>query len=252
MPQIPFFPTRRLSMLLVAAFSVLRAGARGEDVPAPAVPQWEVIADCQMVLLPQKAALPLIPDLSDDAKIEAAFATLQQMIAKGEATLAANLVVRGLGDRPLASETTEEMRYPTEFNPPELPGEIPKEKPTEFLKAWPVVGITPTAFETRKIGAMLALTASVSLDGQWIAAEVVPQHVRFLRNSKYDGGVLASGEHLSVEQPLFTTLKNTCFLRVHAGQRLLVGIHKVPGEENTMELFFLRIRTQRPVAAFAK
>jgi hypothetical protein len=72
----------------------------------------------------------------------------------------------------------------------------------------------------------------------------VPKHVRFLRNIKFDAGVLASGDHLNVEQPLFTTLSNTCSLQVRSGQRVLLGIHKVPAEENMMELFFLKIRTQ--------
>ncbi len=244
MPPMPHSIRRSLLIASLAMSLSLRAWAATEGALEP--PAWEIIAECQMVMLPQKAALPLLSDLGDDAKIEAAFTTLQQMIDRGEATLAANLVARGLAGHNLASESVEELRYPTAFDPPQLPTDIPKEKPADFLKAWPVVGITPTAFETRKIGTIFELQATlVSPDGQWISADATPQHVRFLRYSKYDGGLLASGEHLSVDQPLFATLRNTCSLRVHAGQRLLMGVHKVPGEENTMELFIVRIRTQK-------
>ena len=70
--------------------------------------------------------MPLLPDLGEDTKIEAAFATLQQMIAKGEATLIANLVARGVGDDKRVAESVEEVRYPTEFQGPDLPAEIPR------------------------------------------------------------------------------------------------------------------------------
>jgi hypothetical protein len=133
------------------------------------------------------------------------------------------------------------VRYPTEFDPQD----VPKEKAAEFLKNWPVVGITPTAFETRNIGAMLELEAQVSKDGQWITANAVVQHVRFLRYDKFDAGTLPNGEHLSVDQPQFSTLKNTLSFDVRPAQRVMVGVHKPPGEEKNFELFFLRISVQK-------
>ena len=78
---------------------------------------------------------------------------------------------------------------------------------------------------------------------------MAPEHVRLPRQAKYDAGVLASGEHLMMEQPLFTSLKNVCSLQVHSGQRVLVGVHKFPGDDNNMELFLMRIRTQKVGAA---
>jgi general secretion pathway protein D len=167
------------------------------------------------------------------------------MIERGEATLVANLNLRGEAGARLVSESVQEMRYPTEYTPPQLPDHIPKEKATEFLKNWPHVGIVPTAFETRNVGETLELQADVSNDGQWISMNVIPQHVRFLRFAKFDAGILPSGERLSVEQPQFTTLKNTLSMHVRAGQRVLLGVHKIPEDENDMELFFLRVRAQK-------
>src|SRR6516162_8497724 len=99
------------------------------------------------------------------------------------------------------------MRYPTEFTPPNLPDKVPKEKAVEVLKNWPHVGIVPTAFETRKVGATIELRAALSDDGQWISMNAVPMHVRFLRSAKFDAGILPSGERLGVEPPQFTTLR---------------------------------------------
>jgi hypothetical protein len=229
---------------IAAAICFLSFPSDGAEDP-PVKPPWEVIAECHMVALPLKAALPLIPDLSDDAKIDAAFARLEQMITRGEATLFATLVARGSDGMKLVSESVEELVYATEFNPPTLPPNIPEEKGLEALKAWPVVGITPTAFGKRNIGAILEVETNVTADGKWISASVVPQHVRLVRFAKFDSGTLASGEKLTMEQPHISVLKHTTSLRVRAGQRVLVGIHKIPAEENMMELFFLRIRVQK-------
>lgn len=235
-------PWRCLFFVIIVTLGTV-APARSEDKVAEE--RWNVIADCQMVVLPQKLALPLIPDLSDDDKIEAAWARVQQMIERGEATLIANLSVRGDSGTRMVAESIQEMRYGTEFYPWDMPEAIPKDHAAEAPKNWPLVGIRPTAFETRNVGATLELEPTVSNDGQWISLEAVPQHVRFLHFAKIEAGILPSGKHLSVEQPYFSTLKDTLTMHIRAGQRVLIGIHKVPTEENTMELFVLRVRTQR-------
>jgi len=229
-----------LTLVIVAGLAV---SPRAED--AVAKPQWNLTAECQMVVLPQKVALPLIAELSDDARIEAAWAGVQKMIESGTATLIANIVLKGVAGKKLLSETFEELRYATEFDPPQLPQDVPNEKAAEFLKNWPIVGITPTSFETRNVGATLELEANVSEDGSWISANVVPQHVRLLRFAKHDAGIMPSGERLSVEQPQFHTMKNTLSMHLRAGQRVLVGVHKLHGEENLIEFFVLRVSVQK-------
>ena len=183
--------------------------------------------------------------MNDDEKIEDAWAKAQQMIARGEATLEANLDLKGEAEQKLSAESVEEVKYPTEFDPPQLPQDVPKEKIAEVLKHWPIVGITPTTFETRNVGATLEMNATVSDDGTWISAEVVPQHVRLLRMEKFDAGTMPSGERLSIEQPHFLALKNTLKMHVRSGQRALVGIHKLPGDRNEIELFILRVDARK-------
>ncbi|MEA3210783.1 MAG: ral secretion pathway protein [Chthoniobacter sp.] len=202
-----------------------------------------------MVTLPQKTALPLIAQLSDEAQVEGAWVSLQAMIARGEAALVANVVLNGVAGKRLVSESIEEVRYPTQFDPPQVPHEVPKENAAEVLKNWPIVGITPTGFETRNTGASLEVEVTVSDNGEWISAGVVPQHVRLLRFVEYDAGLMPSGERLSVKQPLFSALKNTLSMHLRAGQPVLIGVHKVPGDEKAMELFILRISVHRTGAA---
>jgi hypothetical protein len=81
----------------------------------------------------------------------------------------------------------------------------------KLLKDWPVVGITPTAFETRNVGTTLEMEAR-SFDGQLIDLKCVPQHVRFLRWAKTDAGKLPNGERLTVDVPIFHSMRDTSSL----------------------------------------
>jgi hypothetical protein len=229
--------------------AVLAMIARACADDQSAKPHWNLTVECQMVTLPQALALPLIEELSDDLKIEAAWARLQKLIAKGEAKLVANLVGKGGPGEDGSSESVQEFRYPTEFDPPQLPSGVPPEKIAETLKNWPIVGVTPTTFETRNVGAMLKFSGGVSEDGKWIFLEAEVQHVRLLRMDKWDVGLMPSGQRLTIEQPQLMSLKNTLKLQLGDGQRMLAGVHKLPDQENIIEFFILRVSARKSGAA---
>jgi hypothetical protein len=207
--------------------------------------KWNVTAECQMIVLPQKVALPLLPELLDEAKIEGAFAKLQELIASGTAQLAANLLLKSRDGEKAVAESIEELRYGTEFDPPQLPQNAPNDP--AILKHWPVAGVTPTAFETRNVGATLEIEVNVAKEGALLDVAVIPLHVRFLRWAKTDAGRLANGERLAVEQPIFHTMKNISSLSLRNGQRVLLGVHKLTEPADTLELFILRV-TVAPIA----
>jgi len=234
------------TLLNLAAVLGFATGASADDEIAKA--RWSLTAECQMLVVPQKLALTLIPELLDDATFTQAWERLQPLLATGEVKQVAHLIVRGQAGAKLSSASVEEFRYATEFDPVKLPEDVPKEKAVEFLKHWPLVGITPLAFETRNIGPSLELQANVSEDGEWLTARVNPMHVRLLRMEKIDAGVLPSGVHLSVEQPQFYTVQSVLEMHLSAGQRILAGVHTLLGNEG-LELFILRITTQRTGAA---
>ena len=203
--------------------------------------RWNATAECQMVTLPQPAALALLPELNDDARIENAFARLQAMIEKGEAQLAGNLLAKGRDGEKSYAESVEEIRYPTAFDPPKLPDKLPDEKPLEFLKAWPLVAAKPMEFETRNVGTSVEFEGRVAEDGKWIDVSALATHVRFLRWTKFEIGVMPTGQHLTAEQPCFHTIRNTTSLHLRNGQRVLLGFHKLPEPVATFELILLRV-----------
>lgn len=198
-----------------------------------------------MIEVSESRMLALLPELLDEARIEAAGKKLETMITKGEARLTASLLVRTEDATHGVAESVKEFRYPTEFDPPALPRELPKESPLEVLKSWPVVGITPTSFETRNVGARLEMDPVIRAHGARIYVKAVPEHVRFLRWDKFEAGVLANGKRLTVEQPLFFAAKTTLSMEFRNGEMVLVGVHKLSEPPGSFELVFLRVSARR-------
>jgi len=217
------------------------AVAADKSVASAAKPPSSIFAECRMVIVPQKSLFPIIADFSDDTKAEAGWERVEKAIESGEATLAADLVVKGATEQPLVGESAEEQRFPTEFEPPQLPQSIPEENATEFLKAWPHVGLSPISFETQKVGESMELLVHASPDGSWLDVDLTPQHVRLLQWDKFDAGKLADGNHLFVEQPVFHTMKDASSIRMRNGCSALVGVHKVPDQKDSYELFLFRL-----------
>jgi hypothetical protein len=208
--------------------------------------EWTIAAECHAIILPEKLALRLLPELSDGRTIEQAWKEVSEKIESGEIELRASSVARGrAGDR-LVSEAVEEVRYPTEYDPPTIPDKFPPVDVIGFLMAWPVC-ITPTAFETRNVGHTLELNARVSRDGGMLDLDVATTDVRFLRWARYAGARLATGEELAVEQPIFHSMKNQSSLGLPNGKRVLLGIHKVPPPGKGFEVFIFKATATRSI-----
>jgi hypothetical protein len=207
-------------------------------------PAFTLTAECQIVTLPQKAALKLLPDLLDEHKINTAYDRLQAMLAAGEAELVGNPVVKTQEGVKSESASADEFKYPTEWDPYEMPDpqKLPKADMVAIIKNWPIVGFQPTAFETRDMGAQLEFTPkSHSLDNRYFEVEVTAKDTRFLGWYHAPAGTTPTGMVLTVDQPHFYSLKSTSTLRLESGQRFLLGVHKVPDDKGLMEIFLLRV-----------
>lgn len=216
-----------LAVALLSPWTALTA----EEATAPA--KWSVTAECQMLVMPTKFALAEMTRLLDDDAFDKAWEEVKTKIQAGEIKVVADVVMTGEAGSKLQSSTGEEFRYPTEFNRLPLPASLLEKDPAEALKHWPGA-VTPSAFETRGLGANATVTAHVSDDGKWIEASVQLQDTRFLRSAKYDEGV---------EQPQFFTAKDELTIHIRDGWWQLVGSHMLPSDE--MELFVVRLKAKR-------
>lgn len=92
---------------------------------------------------------------------------------------------------PARIEVIREFIYPTEYDPPELPGEVgllggfldenafdPNEG-VEQVAGFPVTPATPTAFDTRNLGVTLEVEPVVSPDGYTIELSLMPEIIEF-------------------------------------------------------------------------
>jgi general secretion pathway protein D len=168
---------------------------------------------------------------------------------KGVDLLSAPRVTTKSGVRAVI-EIIREFRYPTEFDPPQIPQTFggnngPGGGGGGGVSVFPVTPTTPTAFETRNTGVTLEVEPTVGPDGYTIDLTLVPQVVEFEGFINYGSpirtvnpgalglipGVAAIvGAPSSVvltenviNQPIFSTRKVTTSVSIWDGQTVVIG-----------------------------
>ena len=168
---------------------------------------------------------------------------------KGVDLLSAPSVTTKSGQRAVI-EVVREFRYPTEFDPPQIPqnfggGSSGGTGSSSTIAVFPVTPTTPTAFETRNTGVTLEVEPTVGSDNYTIDLNLVPQVVEFEGFINYGspistinpsslglGGITAAVTNApsSVEltpnvinQPIFSTRKVTTEVTVWDGQTVVLG-----------------------------
>lgn len=227
---------RLASVILLAMF----ASSLAQPPDAPRDAAWKIHVKLQVITLPAKDALALLPELSDEKSMPAAWTKLETMIAGDKAKVAAILIGETHGEK-IEAHQGEEVRYGSEFSQPS-PIENPQGTTAEPK---PNLGVSlgPTAFEMRKIGVLLTADADASADGKRITITSTPEHVWMLGWQEFEHARLANNEKLNIKMPRFATVKTTGTFAVRSGERTLLSIHRVPGSEGTMEFFILRAWT---------
>lgn len=168
---------------------------------------------------------------------------------KGIDLLSAPRVTTKSGQRAVI-EIVREFRYPTQFEPPQIPqsfrsdddtvntSDIPAiPDPTRFVTAtsFPVTPTTPTAFETRNTGVTLEVEPVVGPDGVTIDLNLIPQVVEFegfinygspIQTTSTNGLGMTRVNVLTpniINQPVFSTRKVTTSVSIWDGQTVVLG-----------------------------
>ncbi|MDQ3622090.1 MAG: type II and III secretion system protein [Verrucomicrobiota bacterium] len=166
---------------------------------------------------------------------------------KGVDLLSAPKVTTKSGQRAVI-EIIREFRYPTEFDPPQIPQNFGQNQggfsiiqdPLNPLQqqnagSFPVTPTTPTAFETRNTGVTLEVEPQVGPDGYTIDLQLVPQVVEFEGFINYGSPIQTSstnalGQSVTnvitpnvINQPIFSTRKVTTSVTIFDGQTVLLG-----------------------------
>ena len=161
---------------------------------------------------------------------------------KGVDLLSAPRVTTKSGQRAII-EIVREFRYPTQFQPPQIPQSFRSDAPatdplatglTQAPPVFPVTPTTPTAFETRNTGVTLEVEPVVGPDGVTIDLNLVPQVVEFEGFINYGSPINTFSTTLGVStrqvitenvinQPIFSTRKVTTSVSVWDGQTVVLG-----------------------------
>jgi general secretion pathway protein D len=238
------------------------------DFPFPTTGTFPVTADnrsgnlaisanaIDALLFPSMGATALAPGIFGlagrltDPQFQVVVRALNQK--KGIDLLSAPRVTTKSGQRAVI-EIVREFRYPTQFQPPQIPqtvgalttttsNTIPSIISLGGTSTTPVTPTTPTQFETRNTGVTLEVEPVVGPDGVTIDLNLVPQVVEFEgfinygspilspSSSFFDtmtGGLITSPPSVItpnvINQPIFSTRKVTTSVSVWDGQTVVLG-----------------------------
>ena len=167
---------------------------------------------------------------------------------KGVDLLSSPRVTTKSGQRAVI-EIIREFKYPTEFDPPQIPqtniaggggglglGGALLGGGGGANNAFPVTPTTPTAFETRNTGVTLEVEPVVGPDGYTIDLNLVPQVVEFEGFINYGSPIQTTSTNPltgvtstqvltenTINQPIFSTRKVTTSVSVFDGSTVVIG-----------------------------
>lgn len=211
MKVIPFL----LGLLLTA--SLLKAM---EPVPAPGEPAAPsgkssglVRVQVEFIELPHETLTELL-FLSEPASSNATELRkkVQDLVRKKEATVIETQIVTGRDGEKASTESIQEKIYPTEYEPPELPGSFgprtltPQTSPVPQVDPAPIVA-TPTAFDTRNCGNTLEVEPILLDEGKLIRLHLVPEMVWHTGNTVWQDLKDGLGNLSNIQMPDFYSLR---------------------------------------------
>lgn len=150
-----------------------------------------------------------------------------QLVKDGKATVMETLLCTARSGEKATSESIEELIYPSEYEPAQLPEdphskdkeETDKAKPTRLDSA---IGPLPTAFQTRNLGSTLEIEPTLSEDNKIIDLRFLPQIVYHVGNQVWAEW---KGEHGNspVQMPTFYCVRLNTAVTLADGKPMFVA-----------------------------
>jgi general secretion pathway protein D len=166
---------------------------------------------------------------------------LEAMLDAETATLAESSYIKTKSGQRAKVESIDEMIYPTEYDPPEIPQTV-----TLTEAQAPGTAANPTAFDVRNVGTTLEVDPNISADAKTIDLNIAPEIIRFLGREYtledredldlYDPKILSS----TIYQPKFHAMKHSTAVTVRDGDTILLCIHRPDDAPDKTMMVFLR------------
>ncbi len=236
------------------------AGCKKKEVPVEKPPRpVNIHFEVQVFRLPRSVAFSLVLNLPKNTDYTAVLKQVQALVAEKKATLIATPSMSTLSGNRTVVESILEHRYPTEFEPPQIPlqigsAESPSKKTSTTSKttttsvtvetkgSFPMTPTTPTAFETRNLGTVLECEPVYEKEFDTISFQMAIQFTALQQMIKYateNGGV--------IEQPIIYVEKMTTNTTVKNGGTAFLGTMEpdktLNKDEDMTDVVFLRAAT---------
>jgi hypothetical protein len=225
--------------LLFGCIRLSQQGAVADEVAIPTFSTGDVRTEFLVVQMPQATALKLIPQLRDPRQSEEAAAGLWESIVREEIKLVELSVNRCLSAHRSVNECYQEIRYPTEFNPPSVPQIFASTTPfIEQLALKHPLDI-PTSFETRNAGLTLEFEP-VASSSSVITLSIVSRLVELCEMKRFLADPVTQEPNTQYAQPQFRTSGVTTSIDLPTGKWQLVNVFVLPGPRPEMRLSLLR------------
>jgi general secretion pathway protein D len=143
------------------------------------------------------------------------------------------------GGQKATIDLAREFRYPTEFDPPEIPqqvGSIPTGGNVRIIadnNTGPITPSTPTTFEMRKVGTVIEMEPVISANGKEVEILLTPESTEFegfidygsdINNQVQTAGALVDQPvDNRIIQPIFRTNKISTALKIYDGSTVVLG-----------------------------
>jgi hypothetical protein len=221
-------------VLVCASFTL------AQDPPAPSANDWKIYVEMKVFAGTAKKLNPLVSELRDETKVNDAAAKLEKMTESGDAELVGTIASQTIENHEISAFQGEEIRDPIEFETPYViegkAGQTanPEGRPRD-------ISYPATTFETRIVGLSLEVDASISTDGKRFVIMAKPKRTWFLKWDEFENGRLANNDKIIVKQPRFASAESVSTFAMSNHERVLLGIHAVPGSPEKMEVMLLRV-----------
>lgn len=236
------YPAGNMELRLLTARTrpgIAPTKARTAEDPPKDAAAWQVRFEVQKFVVPEPHALALRGDAVDAARAEAVFQRLLDGVADGESELIASSFLHTFSGERAVSETIEIHKYETELMAPNGPG-VPIEWGGPFIAP---ATAPATTFENRAVGGSMEIEPVVSADGRSIELLIDSRTVRMNGFARWVGNADAQGATGFLYRPSFSATHLSTGITTESGSRRCIVFHKLPGDDDKIELTFLKATT---------
>ena len=144
---------------------------------------------------------------------------VQELVKKGEAKVIETMICNARSGEKALAESINEFIYPTEYEPPTLPGSFEKSPLSDAQALEELLNFaTPTSFETRNLGTTLEIEPTSGSDDKIIDLRLAPDMVWHTGETVWLERKDSFGNISKIQMPKIYSLRTTTALSCKEGQ----------------------------------